>query len=69
MAEQLFLTMDCPTYKAYLVFLKDNLDTVCRINMAFQSENANPFLLFEDIFVVQMYVEKNCYICTIRVNY
>lgn len=52
MAEQLFLIMDCPAYKAYLIFLRDNLEMICRTNMLFQSENINPFLLFEDIFML-----------------
>lgn len=52
MAEQLFSIMDCPAYKAYLIFLKDNLEIICRTNMLFQNETVNPFLLFEDIFML-----------------
>lgn len=41
--------MDCPAYKAYLIFLKNNLQVICKTNLLFQSDDVSPFILFEDL--------------------
>lgn len=52
-AEQIVDIMDRPAYKAYLIFLlKTNLDVICKTNILFQSDDINPFVLFQDLFLL-----------------
>ncbi|XP_063540742.1 protein FAM200B-like [Cydia strobilella] len=52
MAEQLHDIMRRPAFKAYLVFLRDELKHVTQINMLFQSEHCEPTKLLEDLFLL-----------------
>lgn len=52
MAEQLYDIMDRLPYKAFLIFLKNELKKVTQLNLLFQSENVEPTKLFEDLFLL-----------------
>lgn len=52
MAERLHDIMDRLPYKAFLVFLKNELKTVTSLNLLFQSDNVEPTKLFEDLFLL-----------------
>jgi len=41
--------MDCPACKAYMIFLKSNLQVICKTNFLFQSDDVSPFILFQDL--------------------
>lgn len=68
MAERFHGIMDRLPFKAFLVFLKNELKTVTQLNFLFQSDNVEPTKLFEDLFllyknllqrlVVPSYLEK-----------
>jgi hypothetical protein len=51
-AEKLVSIMDCPAYKAYIIFLKSNLQVICKTNLLFQSDNVSPFILFQDLLLL-----------------
>lgn len=46
--EQLYEMYNDKRNKLYLTFLHFVLDEVCKVNVAFQSKNANPLLMFQD---------------------
>lgn len=48
-AEKLVNIMDCPAYKAYMVFLKSILQVICKTNLLFQSDDVSSFKLFQDL--------------------
>lgn len=48
-AEKLVNIMDCPAYKAYMVFLKSILQVICKTNLLFQSDDVSLFKLFQDL--------------------
>jgi len=48
-AEKLVNIMDCPAYKAYMIFLKSNLQVICKTNLLFQNDDVSPFILFQDL--------------------
>ncbi|XP_063366388.1 uncharacterized protein LOC134654851 [Cydia amplana] len=50
MAEQLYDIMR--PFKAFLIFLKNELKTVTQLNLLFQSDNVEPTKLFEDLFLM-----------------
>lgn len=52
MAEQLYNIMDCPAYKAFLIFLRNELKSICRVNVIFQSDNIEPLKVLEDLFLL-----------------
>src|SRR5277367_5372372 len=51
-AEQLHGIMICPAFKAYLVFLRNILKSVCETNAMFQGENVESLKLFEDLLLL-----------------
>lgn len=52
MAEQLHSIMDRIPYKAFLIFLKNELKNITQLNLLFQSDNVEPTKLFEDLFLL-----------------
>lgn len=52
MAEQLYDIMRRLPFKAFLIFLKNELKNVTQLNLLFQSDNVEPTKLFEDLFLL-----------------
>lgn len=52
MAEQLYDIMDRLPYKAFLIFLRNELKNVTQLNLLFQSDNVESTKLFEDLFLL-----------------
>ncbi|KAH9637051.1 hypothetical protein HF086_013867 [Spodoptera exigua] len=52
MAEQLYDIMRRLSFKALLIFLKNELKHVTQLNLLFQSNNVEPITLFEDLFLL-----------------
>lgn len=52
MAEQLYDIMTRLPYKAFLIFLKNELKNVTQLNLLFQSDNVEPTKLFDDLFLL-----------------
>lgn len=52
MAEQLYDIMKRRPFKAFLIFLKNELKNVIQVNLLFQSDNVEPTKLFEDLFLL-----------------
>lgn len=51
MAEQLYIMRRLP-FKAFLIFLKNELKNMTQLNLLFQSDNVEPIKLFEDLFLL-----------------
>lgn len=52
MAEQLYDIMRRLPFKAFLIFLRNELKNVTQLNLLFQSDNVEPTKLFEDLFLL-----------------
>lgn len=52
MAEQLYDIMRRTPFKAFLIFLKNELKNVTQLNLLFQSDDVEPTKLFEDLFLL-----------------
>lgn len=51
-AQKIIDIMNCPAYKAYLVFIKSTLVVICKTNVLFQGENISPLILFQDLMLL-----------------
>ncbi|CAH0556657.1 unnamed protein product [Brassicogethes aeneus] len=52
MAEQLYDIMRRLPFKAFLIFLKNELKNVTQLNLLFQSDDVEPTKLFKDLFLL-----------------